>query len=149
LAVGLVVDDAIVVLENCHRHIELGKEPRQASIDGSKEIAFAVIAMSLTLAAVFAPLGFMTGNTGRLFTEFALTVAAAVAVAGVVALTLTPIMCSKILKSHESHGRVYQAMDRFFVGMNQAYRRSLGVVLKYWWAVALAFGLVVVSAALL
>ena len=95
LAIGLVVDDAIVVLENCHRHVEMGKEPRQASIDGSKEIAFAVIAMSLTLAAVFAPLGFMTGNTGRLFTEFALTVAAAVAVSGVVALTLTPMMCSK------------------------------------------------------
>jgi len=149
LAVGLVVDDAIVVLENCHRHIELGKEPRQASIDGSKEIAFAVIAMSLTLAAVFAPLGFMTGNTGRLFTEFALTVAAAVAVSGVVALTLTPMMCSKILKSHESHGRVYQAMERFFVGMNQAYRRSLGVVLKRWPMVAVAFALIFGAAALL
>jgi len=149
LAIGLVVDDAIVVLENCHRHVEMGKEPRQASIDGSKEIAFAVIAMSLTLAAVFAPLGFMTGNTGRLFTEFALTVAAAVAVSGVVALTLTPMMCSRILKAHERHGRLYEAMERFFVGMNAAYRRSLGVVLRYWWAVALVFALVVASAALL
>ena len=149
LAIGLVVDDAIVVLENCHRHIEMGKDPRQASIDGSREIAFAVVAMSLTLAAVFAPLGFMTGNTGRLFTEFALTVAAAVAVSGLVALTLTPMMCSRLLKEHEAHGRVYQAMERFFHGMNAAYRRSLGVVLKAWWAVALAFALVVVSAALL
>jgi multidrug efflux pump len=149
LAIGLVVDDAIVVLENCHRHVELGKDPRQASIDGSKEIAFAVIAMSLTLAAVFAPLGFMTGNTGRLFTEFALTVAAAVAVSGVVALTLTPMMCSRILKAHESHGRVYQAMERFFIGMNNAYRASLGVVLRTWWAVALAFALIVGAAALL
>ena len=149
LAIGLVVDDAIVVLENCHRHVEMGKEPRQASIDGSKEIAFAVIAMSLTLAAVFAPLGFMTGNTGRLFTEFALTVAAAVAVSGVVALTLTPMMCSRILKAHQSHGRAYLAMERFFTGMNAAYRRSLGVVLKYWWAVAIAFALIVASAALL
>jgi len=149
LAIGLVVDDAIVVLENCHRHIELGKDPRQASIDGSKEIAFAVVAMSLTLAAVFAPLGFMTGNTGRLFTEFALTVAAAVAVSGVVALTLTPMMCSRILQAHESHGRMYQAMERFFQGMNAAYRRSLGAVLARWWAVALVFALVVTSAALL
>ncbi len=149
LAIGLVVDDAIVVLENCHRHVEMGKPPLQASIDGSKEIAFAVIAMSLTLAAVFAPLGFMTGNTGRLFTEFALTVAAAVAVSGLVALTLTPMMCSKILQAHESHGRTYQAMERFFTGMNAAYRRSLGVVLKYWWAVAVVFALVVASATLL
>ncbi|MEO8145685.1 MAG: efflux RND transporter permease subunit [Betaproteobacteria bacterium] len=149
LAIGLVVDDAIVVLENCHRHVEMGKDPRQASIDGSREIAFAVIAMSLTLTAVFAPLGFMTGSTGRLFTEFALTVAAAVAVSGVVALTLTPMMCSKILQAHESHGRAYQAMERFFTGMNQAYRRSLGVVLKAWWVVALVFLLVVVAAGLL
>jgi multidrug efflux pump len=151
LAIGLVVDDAIVVLENCHRHIEMGKDPRQASIDGSKEIAFAVIAMSLTLAAVFAPLGFMTGNTGRLFTEFALTVAAAVAVSGVVALTLTPMMCSRILKAHgaERHGRVYEAMERFFQRVNAAYRRSLGFVLARVWAVALVFVLVVTSAALL
>jgi multidrug efflux pump len=151
LAIGLVVDDAIVVLENCHRHVELGKDPRQGSIDGSKEIAFAVIAMSLTLAAVFAPLGFMTGNTGRLFTEFALTVAAAVAVSGVVALTLTPMMCSRILKAHgaERHGRLYEAMERFFAGMNNAYRRSLGLVLKRAWAVVLVFVLVVSSATLL
>ncbi|MSQ48983.1 MAG: efflux RND transporter permease subunit [Betaproteobacteria bacterium] len=149
LAIGLVVDDAIVVLENCHRHLEMGKDPRQASIDGSKEIAFAVVAMSLTLAAVFAPLGFMTGNTGRLFTEFALTVAAAVAVSGLVALTLTPMMCSKILQAHETHGRLYQAMERFFSGMNAAYRRSLGVVLQAWWVVALGFALVLVAATLL
>jgi len=149
LAIGLVVDDAIVVLENCHRHVELGKDPRQASIDGSKEIAFAVIAMSLTLTAVFAPLGFMTGSTGRLFTEFALTVAAAVAVSGLVALTLTPMMCSRILKEHEAHGRVYLAMERFFTAMNAAYRRSLGVVLKRWPVVAVAFALISGTAALL
>jgi len=148
LAIGLVVDDAIVVLENCHRHVELGKEPRQASIDGSKEIAFAVIAMSLTLTAVFAPLGFMTGGTGRLFTEFALTVAAAVAVSGVVALTLTPMMCSRILKERETHGRVYLATERFFTGMNAAYRRSLGVVLGHWKIVILAFALISGAAAL-
>jgi multidrug efflux pump len=149
LAIGLVVDDAIVVLENCHRHVELGKSPRQASIEGSREIAFAVVAMSLTLAAVFAPLGFMTGNTGRLFTEFALTVAAAVVVSGLVALTLTPMMCSRILKEHEAHGRLYQAMERFFTGMTQGYRASLGLVLTWWWAVVVAFALVFGGAALL
>jgi multidrug efflux pump len=142
LAIGLVVDDAIVVLENCHRHVELGKTPRQASIDGSREIAFAVVAMSMTLAAVFAPLGFMTGNTGRLFTEFALTVAAAVVVSGLVALTLTPMMCSKILKEHESHGRLYQLMERFFTGMTQGYRGSLAFALRWWWAVIAVFVLV-------
>ena len=153
LAIGLVVDDAIVVLENCHRHIELGKDPRTASIDGSKEIAFAVVAMSCTLAAVFAPLGFMTGNTGRLFTEFALTVAAAVAVSGVVALTLTPMMCSRILQSHESerktHGRLYLAMEGFFQRMTAGYRRTLGIVVRKGWAVALGFVLVVAAATLL
>jgi multidrug efflux pump len=149
LAIGLVVDDAIVVLENCHRHVEMGKSPRQASIDGSKEIAFAVVAMSLTLTAVFAPLGFMTGNTGRLFTEFALTVAAAVVVSGIVALTLTPMMCSRILKAHEAHGRAYQLMERFFLGMTQGYRRSLAFVLTGWWAVLLVFVLVIGAATLL
>jgi multidrug efflux pump len=149
LAIGLVVDDAIVVLENCHRHVEMGKSPRQASIDGSREIAFAVVAMSLTLAAVFAPLGFMTGNTGRLFTEFALTVAAAVVVSGIVALTLTPMMCSRILKAHESHGRAYQLMERFFAGMTSGYRRSLAFVLSWWWGVLLVFALVIGAATLL
>jgi len=139
LAVGLVVDDAIVVLENCHRHVELGKDPRAASIDGSKEIAFAVIAMSVTLVAVFAPLGFQQGRTGRLFTEFALTVAGAVAVSGFVALTLTPMMCSRILKAHEEHGRAYQAMERFFAAMTSGYRAALAAVLGYRWVVGLAF----------
>ncbi len=147
LAIGLVVDDAIVVLENCHRHIELGKDPRAASVDGSKEIAFAVVAMSLTLAAVFAPLGFMTGNTGRLFTEFALTVAAAVVVSGVVALTLTPMMCSKILRAHESHGRLYQAMERFFVGVNGFYRRSLNFLFRERYGMLAIAGVFVVVAA--
>jgi len=139
LAVGLVVDDAIVVLENCHRHVELGKAPRLASIDGSKEIAFAVVAMSLTLVAVFAPLAFQQGRTGRLFTEFALTVAGAVAVSGFVALTLTPMMCSRILKAHEAHGRAYQAMERFFHGMTAGYRRLLGGALAMRWLIGLVF----------
>jgi len=139
LAVGLVVDDAIVVLENCHRHVELGKTPHLASIDGSKEIAFAVVAMSLTLVAVFAPLAFQQGRTGRLFTEFALTVAGAVAVSGFVALTLTPMMCSRILKAHESHGRAYQAMERLFHGMTAGYRRLLGGALAMRWLLGLVF----------
>ena len=139
LAIGLVVDDAIVVLENCHRHVELGKSPYQASVDGSREIAFAVIAMSLTLTAVFAPVAFVTGNTGRLFAEFALTVASAVAVSGFVALTLTPMMCSRILKAHEKHGGLYLAMERFFHGMNDGYRRTLGWLLRVREIVVVAF----------
>jgi len=143
LAIGLVVDDAIVVLENCHRHLEMGKTPKQAAADGSREIAFAVIAMSLTLTAVFAPVAFVPGNTGKLFAEFALTVASAVAVSGFVALTLTPMMCSKVLKEHEQHGGLYLAMERFFTGVTSAYRASLAAVLRRWWAVALVFALVV------
>jgi multidrug efflux pump len=142
LAIGLVVDDAIVVLENVHRHIEMGKSPVRAAIDGSKEIGFAVIAMTITLAAVFAPLAFMTGNTGRLFTEFALTVAAAVVVSGFVALTLTPMMCSKILKAHGAdnpHGTLYTVTERFYVAMTAGYRRALGGVLRLKWVVLLVF----------
>ena len=131
LAVGLVVDDAIVVLENIHRHIEDGMPPRQAALTGSREIAFAVVAMTVTLASVFAPLAFSTGNTGRLFMEFALTVAAAVVVSGFVALTLTPMMCSKLLRRHSGHGRLYNALERFFTGLSAAYRRSLGACLRH------------------
>ncbi|MDA1118331.1 MAG: efflux RND transporter permease subunit [Proteobacteria bacterium] len=149
LAIGLVVDDAIVVLENCHRHIEMGKSPRQASIDGSREIAFAVIAMSLTLVAVFAPLAFMTGNTGKLFTEFALTVAAAVVVSGFVALTLTPMMCSRILKEKESHGRLYESMERFFHAMTAGYRRALTATLRVRWLGVLVFIAVAATAGVL
>jgi multidrug efflux pump len=129
LAIGLVVDDAIVVLENCHRHIENGKPPLQAAKDGSREIAFAVVAMSLTLVAVFAPLGFISGNTGKLFTEFALTVTSAVLVSGFVALTLTPMMCALFLREHETHGGLYLAMERFFHRMNEAYRAVLRRIL--------------------
>ena len=98
LAIGLVVDDAIVMLENIHRHVEEGMAPFQAALIGAREIGFAVIAMTMTLAAVYAPVGFMTGRTGRLFTEFALALAGAVLVSGFVALTLTPMMCRKMLQ---------------------------------------------------
>ncbi|MBI1942131.1 MAG: efflux RND transporter permease subunit [Betaproteobacteria bacterium] len=147
LAIGLVVDDAIVVLENCHRHVEMGKPPAQASADGSREIAFAVVAMSLTLTAVFAPVAFVPGNTGKLFSEFALTVASAVAVSGFVALTLTPMMCAKILKEHEKHGGLYLAMERFFTRMTNAYRRAVAGVLAWRWAVAGVFALVIAATA--
>jgi multidrug efflux pump len=105
--------------------------------------------MSLTLTAVFAPLGFMTGSTGKLFTEFALTVAAAVVVSGFVALTLTPMMCAKILKGHESHGRLYMVMERFFSGMTNGYRRTLGAALNARWIVVCIFALVAGGAVLL
>ena len=107
LAIGLVVDDAIVVLENIYRHIEDGMQPIAAAIEGTKEIGFAVIAMTLTLAAVYAPIAFAPGRTGRLFLEFALTLAGAVLVSGFVALTLTPMMCSKLLKHNPSPGRLF------------------------------------------
>jgi multidrug efflux pump len=147
LAIGLVVDDAIVVLENCHRHVEMGKSPAQAAADGAREIAFAVVAMSLTLTAVFAPVAFVPGNTGKLFAEFALTVAAAVAVSGFVALTLTPMMCSKILKAHEKHGGLYLAMERVFNGMTQGYRRAVGWTLRHKVLPLAAFALVIAGTA--
>jgi multidrug efflux pump len=125
LAIGLVVDDAIVMLENIYRHVEAGMHPVRAAIKGSREIGFAIIAMTLTLAAVYAPIGFMEGTTGKLFGEFALTLAGAVIVSGFVALTLSPMMCSKLLKHDEKHGRIYMFMERLFDGMNAGYRAAL------------------------
>ena len=142
LAIGLVVDDAIVMLENIHRHIEAGMEPMEAALKGSKEIAFAVMAMTLTLVAVFLPLAFATGNTGKLFTEFALTVASAVLVSGFVALTLTPMMCSRILRHEKKHGKLYNTLESFFNGMNNGYRRLLGKTLRHRWLVGGVFVLV-------
>jgi multidrug efflux pump len=135
LAIGLVVDDAIVMLENIHRRIEEGMEPYEAALDGSKEIAFAVVAMTLTLAAVFAPLAFTTGNTGRLFSEFALTVAGAVLVSGFVALTLTPMMCSKLLRHRTQHNWLYNVTDRWLHALNTGYRAALGHALNVRWLV--------------
>lgn len=130
LAIGLVVDDAIVMLENIHRHVEEGLTPVQAAFKGSREIAFAVIAMTLTLAAVYAPIGFMEGRTGRLFTEFALTLAGAVLVSGFVALTLSPMMCSKLLRHERKHTAIYNAVEAVMVGMTNGYRRLLGWTLR-------------------
>ena len=111
LAIGLVVDDAIVVLENIHRHIEDGMRPVRAAIVGIGELSGAVIAMTLTLAAVYAPVAFSPGRTGKLFGEFALTLAGAVVVSGIVALTLSPMLCSKMLKGHEKHGWFYNLIE--------------------------------------
>jgi multidrug efflux pump len=130
LAIGLVVDDAIVVLENVHRHVEDGMEPNKAAIRGINEIAFAVVAMTLTLVAVYAPMAFSTGRTGKLFVEFALTLAGAVLVSGFVALTLTPMMCAKLLRRHESHGRLYNWLESAFEALAGGYRRSLRAALS-------------------
>ncbi|WP_417595536.1 efflux RND transporter permease subunit [Oceanospirillum sp.] len=129
MAIGLVVDDAIVMLENIYRHIEEGMHPIQAAFKGSKEIGFAVVAMTITLAAVFTPLAFTEGRTGKLFAEFALTLAGAVVVSGFVALTLSPMMCSRILK-HESHGKFYLWGEKVLNGMGDLYRRSLKWTMK-------------------
>jgi multidrug efflux pump len=131
LAIGLVVDDAIVVLENIFRHIEEGLQPFQAAIKGVREISFAVVAMTLTLAAVFAPLAFTPGRTGRLFVEFALTLAGAVIVSGFVALTLSPMLCSKLLR-HKPNPNFF---DRFIEGglarLTNAYTGTLQWVLNH------------------
>ncbi|MEG0821703.1 MAG: efflux RND transporter permease subunit [Burkholderiaceae bacterium] len=130
LAIGLVVDDAIVVLENIYRHIEDGMKPFDAAIQGMREISFAVVAMTITLAAVFVPLAFTPGRTGRLFVEFALALAGAVMVSGFVALTLTPMMCSRLLRHEPRHGAVYLAIERFLLALNRAYERSLHWLLE-------------------
>ncbi len=129
LAVGLVVDDAIVMLENISRYVERGMKPFEAALKGSKEIAFAIIAMTITLAAVYAPIGFQTGRTGRLFTEFALALAGAVMVSGFVALTLSPMMSSLLLKHVENHGWFYRVTERGLEAMTSGYRRLLGFAL--------------------
>jgi multidrug efflux pump len=129
LAIGLVVDDAIVVLENIHRHIEGGMTPIRAAVKGITEISGAVVAMTLTLAAVYAPVAFSPGRTGKLFMEFALTLAGGVLISGFVALTLTPMMCSKLLRQRKAHGRVYNALEFFLGALNRGYRRALETAL--------------------
>jgi multidrug efflux pump len=125
LAIGLVVDDAIVVLENIYRYIEDGMEPVAAAIKGTREIGFAVIAMTLTLAAVYAPIAFAPGKSGRLFLEFALTLAGAVVISGFVSLTLTPMMSAKLLRTNHNPGRIYTVLGNFFVAVENGYRRLL------------------------
>jgi len=122
LAIGLVVDDAIIVLENIHRRIEEGEPPLLAAIRGARQIAFAVIATTVVLVSVFVPISFMEGNTGRLFTEFGFGLAASVLFSGLVALTLTPMMCSRLLKAHEADGWLIRNTEPAFVGLNNGFR---------------------------
>jgi multidrug efflux pump len=130
LAIGLVVDDAIVVLENIYAKIESGMAPLEAGIAGTKEIFMAVIATTITLAVVFLPLLFMGGLSGRLFREFGLTIAGAVIISAVVALTLTPMLSSRLLKSHREHGWLFRKTEPMFTGLESAYARGLGVFLR-------------------
>ena len=142
LCVGFVVDDAIVMLENITRHIEQGKSVLQATLDGSKEIVFTIISMTISLAAVFIPVLFMGGILGRLLHEFAVTIMAAVLISGFVSLTLTPMMCSRILKPHredQRHGRLYWAFERGFEAWRHAYDVSLCWTLAHKLAVLAAF----------
>jgi multidrug efflux pump len=135
LAIGLVVDDAIVMLENIYRHIEEGMKPFDAAIKGAREIGFAIVAMTLTLAAVYAPLAFTPGRTGRLFAEFALALAGAVVVSGFVALTLSPMMCSKLLRHVDKPSRFDRFMEKVLTGVNNGYDRTLGHSLNVRWLV--------------
>lgn len=129
LAIGLVVDDAIVVLENIHRHIEEGKTPVDAALQGAREIFVPVIAMTITLAAVYAPIGFMQGLTGALFKEFAFTLASSVIISGIIALTLSPMMCAKILVPEASSSKLAQKVDKFFANLHIKYKDLLHSIL--------------------
>jgi HAE1 family hydrophobic/amphiphilic exporter-1 len=133
LSVGFVVDDAIVMLENIVRHMEMGEGVLAAALNGSREIGFTIVSMTLSLAAVFIPVLFMGGILGRLLHEFAVTIGSAVLVSGFVSLTLTPMLCSRFLHlpAAEKHGRLYIASERIFSGMLDVYRSSLRVVLKH------------------
>lgn len=133
LAIGLVVDDAIVMLENIYRHIEEGLDPFSAAIKGAREIGFAIVAMTLTLVAVYAPLAFTPGRTGRLFVEFALALAGAVVVSGFVALTLSPMMCSLLLKHNPKPNWFDRSMERWLTAMSDAYGRLLRWVVTARW----------------
>ncbi len=132
LAVGFVVDDAIVVLENIVRHREKGANRMQAALLGSKEIGFTILSMTLSLVAVFIPIMFMGGIVGRLFNEFALTVAIAILISGVVSLTLTPMLCSRFLKNDEQHGRLYQVFERGFDRARDVYGATLVWAVDHW-----------------
>jgi HAE1 family hydrophobic/amphiphilic exporter-1 len=147
LSIGFVVDDAIVMLENIVRHSETGETPLAAAAIGSKEIGFTIVSMTLSLAAVFIPVLFMGGILGRLFREFAITITAAILISGIVSLTLTPMLCSRFLKSthHRQPGRLFRLTEKFFDGILNAYDHSLQFVLRHR-ASTLAFSLLILIA---
>jgi multidrug efflux pump len=130
LAIGLVVDDAIIIVENIHRHIVNGKSKKEAAIIGAREMASPIIAMTITLVAVYAPIGFMGGLVGSLFTEFAFTLAGAVVISGIIALTLSPMLASKVLKPHGESSRFESAVEGLFEKLANLYQRSLTIVVK-------------------
>jgi len=142
LAIGLVVDEAIVVVENIHRHIEEGKTPFEAALEGAREIAMPVVSMTITLAAVYAPIGFLEGLTGALFKEFALTLAGAVIISGVVALTLSPMMCAFLLRHEENPSGLAHRLDQIFERLKQRYQKILHATLDTR-PVVIVFGLIV------
>lgn len=131
LAVGLVVDDAIVMTENIYIRIEQGMNPKKAGIEGAKEIFFAVISTTVTLVAVFFPIVFMEGTTGRLFREFSMVISGAVVISAFSALTFTPMLATKLLKQHKKKNFFYRFTEPFFIGMNNIYSRSLRIVLRH------------------
>ena len=151
LCVGFVVDDAIVMLENIVRHMEMGKRPFQAALEGSKEIGFTIVSMTLSLVAVFIPVLFMSGILGRLFREFAVTISVAILVSGFVSLSLTPMLCSRFLRppGERKHNRLYAVSERFFDGMLRAYERSLQWVLQRRLATLIASGVILAVTAYL
>jgi HAE1 family hydrophobic/amphiphilic exporter-1 len=152
LSVGFVVDDAIVMLENIYRHVEMGKDPLTASLVGSREIGFTIVSMTLSLAAVFIPVLFMGGVLGRLFREFSVTICVAILISGVVSVTLTPMLCSRFLKrphKHEEEGKFGQAAEGAFQWLLGGYDRTLSVVLQHRGATMVAFvGVLAATAAL-
>ena len=144
LAVGFVVDDAIVVLENITRHMEMGKSRMEAALDGSKEIAFTVVSMTVSLSAVFIPILFMEGLLGRLFREFAVTIGVAVLISGTVALSMTPMMCSLMLKPVHEHGAVYRFFERLFDGARDFYGTTLRWTMNHRGLMLIGSGVVLV-----
>jgi HAE1 family hydrophobic/amphiphilic exporter-1 len=142
LAIGFIVDDAIVMLENIVRHIEMGEQPYEAALKGSKEIGFTIVSMTVSLAAVFIPILFMSGILGRLFREFALTITVAILISGVVSITLTPMLCSRFLSAHDpnkKHNLIYRVIEWFFNLQFKLYRWTLAGVLKYRVVMAVTF----------
>ncbi|WP_339736933.1 efflux RND transporter permease subunit [uncultured Sunxiuqinia sp.] len=133
LSIGLVVDDAIVMMENIYVKIEKGMSPRQAGLEGANEIFFAIIATTITLVAVFFPIVFLEGMTGRLFREFSIVIAGAVSISSFVALTFTPMLSTKLLKTRHKRSKAYNYTEKFFVGLNEAYRRSLESFINRRW----------------
>jgi hydrophobe/amphiphile efflux-1 (HAE1) family protein len=142
IAVGFVVDDAIVMLENVYRHVEAGQTPMNAALKGAREIGFTIVSISISLVAVFIPVLLMSGVIGRLLREFAITVSLAILVSAVVSLTLTPMLCARFLRNEHQvrHGRVYRWSERFFEGMLSRYRRGLDWVLAHQRLTLLSFG---------